>query len=123
MKAILNSMKTNAKVTTALAAACLLAASCATARAEEAKVIWTKTCAACHGKDGKGDTRMGRKVDVKDYTDAKTWADFKDEKAVKSVKEGIKDDKGKERMKAYGDQFSDEEIKSLVAFMREFKPK
>ena len=102
---------------------CLSTGFAASARAEEAKVIWAKTCAACHGKDGKGDTKMGKKVDVKDYTEAKTWADFKEEKAIKSVKEGIKDDKGKERMKAYGEQFSEEEIKSLVAFMREFKPK
>jgi cytochrome c6 len=106
------------------AATAVLAAFLAgTARAEDAGVIWTKTCAACHGKDGKGQTRMGRKVDVKDYTDAKVQADLTDDKAVKSIKEGIKDDKGKERMKAYGDQYSDDEIKSLVAYVRAFKPK
>ena len=102
-------------------ATCLLTAFAGIARAEEAGVIWTKTCAACHGKDGKGQTKMGRKVDVKDYTDAKVQADLKDDAAIKSIKEGIKDDKGKERMKAYGDQFSDEEIKSLVAYVRAFK--
>jgi cytochrome c553 len=93
------------------------------ANAEDASVIWTKTCAACHGKDGKGQTKMGRKVDVKDYTDPKVQADLTDEKAVKSIKEGIKDDKGKERMKAYADAYSDEEIKNLIAYIRAFKPK
>ena len=78
---------------------------------------------ACHGKDGKGKTKMGLKEDVKDYTDPKVQAEMTDEKAIKSIKEGIKDDKGKERMKAYGDQFSDDEIKSLVTFVRGFKSK
>jgi len=31
---------------------------------------WTKNCAACHGKDGKGETKAGKKADVKDLTDA-----------------------------------------------------
>jgi cytochrome c6 len=106
-----------------VAATCISTAFAGIARAEDAGVIWTKTCAACHGKDGKGQTKMGRKVDVKDYTDSKVQAELTDEKATKALKEGIKDDKGKERMKAYGDQYSDEEIKSLIAYIRAFKPK
>jgi cytochrome c1 len=61
-------------------------------------------------------------VDVKDYTDAKVQAEMKDDQAIKTIKQGLKDDKGKERMKAY-DQLTDEEAKSLVAYMREFKAK
>ena len=106
-----------------MATASLAALLAGTARAEDASVIWTKTCAACHGKDGKGQTRMGRKVNVKDYTDAKVQADLTDDKAIKSIKEGIKDDKGGERMKAYGGQYTDDEIKSLIAYIRAFKPK
>jgi mono/diheme cytochrome c family protein len=60
-------------------------------------------------------------VDVKDYTDAKLQAELTDEKAVKTIKEGIKDDKGKERMKPYGELLSDAEIKSLIAYLRAFK--
>jgi cytochrome c553 len=106
-----------------VAAVCLSTALSLTARAEDASAIWTKTCAACHGKDGKGQTRMGRKVDVKDYTDPKVQADLKDEDALKAIKEGVKDDKGKERMKAYGDKYTNDEIKSLVDYVRGFKPK
>lgn len=93
------------------------------ARADDAaaKALWEKTCASCHGKDGKGDTKMGKKVDVKDYTDAKVQGAFTDDQAIKSVKEGVKDDKGKERMKAYGELLSDDEIKSLVGYLRGFK--
>ena len=30
---------------------------------------WEKDCQKCHGPDGKGGTKMGKKVEVKDYTD------------------------------------------------------
>jgi cytochrome c553 len=111
--------QTNIKLNiSTLALAVLLSGS---AHAADASAIWTKTCAACHGKDGKGNTKMGRKVDVKDYTDPKVQADLKDDDATKAIKGGVKDDKGKERMKAYGDQLSDDEVKSLVVYMRAFK--
>jgi cytochrome c6 len=116
-------MKTTSLIKLSLATVTVAAFIAASTRAEDASVIWTKTCAACHGKDGKGQTKMGRKVDVKDYTDPKNQADLKDDDAIKAIKEGLKDDKGKERMKAYGDAYSDDEIKSLVAYLRAFAPK
>lgn len=82
---------------------------------------WTKHCGSCHGKDGKGDTKAGRKADVKDLTDAKYQAGFADEQMFKQIKEGLKDKNGKEKMKAYGGTLSDEEIKALVAFVRGLK--
>jgi mono/diheme cytochrome c family protein len=113
--------KTMMKLTIATGAFAILL--CGTVRAEDASVIWGKTCAGCHGKDGKGDTKMGHKLDVKDYTDAKVQASFTDEKATQAIKEGVKDESGKDKMKAYADKYSDEEIKSLVAYVRDFKAK
>ena len=113
-------MKTKHIVKTALVSVVLLSMLGSRARAAETKELWDKTCASCHGKDGRGDTKMGKKVDVKDYTDPKFQAEFKDEKAIKTIKEGI-NEKGKERMKPYGDKLSDEEIKALVAHIRTFK--
>jgi len=81
---------------------------------------WTKHCVKCHGKDGKGGTKMGRQAGVKDYTDPKVVAEMNDEKALKTVKEGITE-KGKERMKAYASDLSDADIKALIAYMRTFK--
>ena len=92
----------------------------ATSRADLAE-NWTKNCASCHGKDGKGQTKAGRKADVKDLTDATYQASFTDEQMFKQIKEGLKDKNGKEKMKAFGDKFSDEEIKALVAFVRGLK--
>lgn len=89
-------------------------------RAADVQENWTKHCVSCHAKDGSGNTKMGRKVDVKDYRDPKVQAEMKDEKAVKTVKEGITE-KGQERMKPYADKLNDEEIKALIAHIRTFK--
>jgi len=63
---------------------------------------------------------MGKKVDVKDYRDPKVQAELKDDKAAKTIKEGITE-KGKERMKGFADKLTEEEIKALVGHMRSFK--
>jgi len=89
-------------------------------RAADVKENWEKNCQKCHGEDGKGQTKMGAKAGVKDYTDAKVQAEMKDDKAIKTIKEGLKED-GKEKMKGYGDKLSDEEAKALVAHVRSFK--
>ena len=88
--------------------------------AEEAKVNWDKSCASCHGKDGKGDTKMGKKLEVRDLTDPKIQASLKDEEMTKAIKEGVKKD-DKQLMKGYGEKLSEDEIKALVAHVRSFK--
>src|SRR6266496_2410496 len=82
---------------------------------------WTKNCASCHGKEGKGDTKAGKKANVKDLTDAKYQASFTDEQMFKQIKEGLKDKDGKEKMKAFGGSLSDEDIKALIAHVRGLK--
>ena len=86
----------------------------------DVKANYDKHCAKCHGPDGKGQTRMGKQSGAKDYTDAKVQAEMTDEKAFKSIKEGQKVN-GKEAMKPFGDQLSDDEIKALIAHIRKFK--
>jgi mono/diheme cytochrome c family protein len=98
----------------------LLAAGALTARAGDAKEIWEKDCAKCHGADGKGDTKMGKKLDIKDLTDAKVQ-EAKDEDFAKAIKDGVKEkDSDKVRMKAFGD-LSDSDVKALVAYVRGLK--
>ncbi len=80
---------------------------------------WNKHCASCHGKDGKGQTVMGKKAGARDYTDAKVQDSFTDEEAFKLTKEGIKKD-GKDVMKPYAEKLSDDEIKELVAHILMF---
>jgi len=86
-----------------------LLAATGSVRAGDAKAQYDQTCAKCHGADGAGDTRMGKKLGAKDYTDA-----------FKSIKEGLKDADGKNLMKPAED-LSDDDIKALVTYMRTFK--
>jgi len=90
------------------------------AQAADAQGNWDHHCAMCHGKDGKGDTKIGAKLGCKDFTDAKVQADLKDDAAFKAIKEGLTSDDGKKLMKPFGD-LSDSEIKDLVAYVRSFK--
>ena len=73
----------------------LMIAGAVSARAADAKEIYEKDCAKCHGVDGKGKTKMGEKLGVKDYTDAKVQEEMKDAEMVKAIKEGVKE-KGSE---------------------------
>lgn len=93
-----------------------------TASAEDSKTIYERDCAKCHGADGKGETKMGKKLGAKDYTDAKVQEELKDEKAFKAIKEGLKDKDDKTLMKP-SDGLSDADIKGLVAYMRAFGKK
>jgi len=87
--------------------------------AADVKENWEKSCAKCHGPDGKGDTKMGKKLEIKDFTDAKYQDSLKDEAMLKAIKEGVKDGE-KTRMKAV-EGLSDEEMKALVTYIRKFK--
>jgi mono/diheme cytochrome c family protein len=97
----------------------ILAGGLFSASAAEVKEIWQKDCAKCHGPDGKGDTKMGKKLEIKDLTDAKVQASLKDEEMFKAIKEGVKDGE-KTKMKA-AEGVNDEDIKALVAYVRKFK--
>lgn len=97
-----------------------VALSAAGTYADEAKVIYDKGCAKCHGADGKGQTKMGQKLGVKDYTDAKVQAAMKDEAMAKAIKEGAKDKEGKTLMKPT-EGVSEAEVKGLIALIRGFK--
>jgi mono/diheme cytochrome c family protein len=100
--------------------AAIIIASAGFGVAADAVANWSQHCASCHGKDGSGNTMMGKKLGVKDYHDAKVQAAFSDGEAERAIKEGVKTN-GKETMKPFGSKLSDADIKALVAYIRSFK--
>jgi mono/diheme cytochrome c family protein len=88
--------------------------------AADAKENWDQHCAKCHSADGSGSTKMGKKLKVKDYTDAKVQAEFTDEQLAKVTLEGATKD-GKELMKGYKEDLSPADVTALVAYIRQMK--
>ena len=80
----------------------------------DAKAVWDKQCKKCHGDTGAGDTALGKKLGIKDYTKADSLKDLTDDQLFAMTKDGVEGTK----MAGYGKKISDEEIKALVAYMR-----
>jgi cytochrome c553 len=88
--------------------------------AADAATNWKEHCAKCHGDNGKGDTKMGKKLSIRDVSDPAVQAKFTDEDAMKAMKEGIKDKAGKVAMKPV-EGISADEMQALVKYVRGLK--
>ena len=99
------------KLTTSVILAIIVASSGAAFGADGA-ALWAQHCASCHGKDGSGNTAMGKKLGVKDYTKSQSFSDAEAANVIKN---------GKGKMKAYGSKLSDADVKALVAYVRSLK--
>lgn len=80
------------------------------------KKIYTDKCLKCHGEKGRGDGPRAYDLSKKpaDYTDKEKMSKFTDADLKKVVKEG------KKPMPAFGKKLSDEEIDSVIAYIRTF---
>lgn len=107
-------------IVAAIAAAFFVTAPLSYGGTVDAAKVWKTHCAACHGHDGKGRTRAGRKARVKDFTNAKYQKTFTDQRAAERIEKGLKDKNGMTRMKAFGDKLSKDEIHALVKYVRHF---
>ena len=86
-----------------------------TINASDVKENYIKYCVACHAKDGKSQTTMGKKVNAPDLTTNV----FKADDAFKNLKDGVKKD-GKETKKPFSAKLTDAEIKELVKYAETF---
>ena len=83
----------------------------------DGKELFAKQCASCHGPDGKAQTPIARKLGVKDLTQSK----LTETEMEKQIVEGKRDDHGKEKMPSFKGKLSTDEIKSLIAAVKELR--
>jgi mono/diheme cytochrome c family protein len=83
------------------------------ATAQDAAAIYKAKCAVCHGVHGKGDTPAGKKLGAHDLT-APEVRRLPDSDLIQVVEKGKK-------MPAYEGKLKPEEIKALVAYIRELE--
>src|SRR5476649_2017490 len=78
-------------------------------------------CVQCHGMEGsgKGINIRDMSVQPRDHTDAKAMSGRSDDAIFKVIKEGGPSIDKSVLMPPWGDTFSDEEIRDLVAYLRQ----
>lgn len=77
--------------------------------------VYAQNCARCHGADGRGQTTLGKTLDVPDIADAKWQNRHTDKKMTAKIV------KGGGGMPAFSKKLSAGEISSLVAYVRSLK--
>lgn len=80
---------------------------------------WKKHCKKCHAEDGSGSTKIGQKMELKDYTDSAVQEKLTDEVILTAIIDGAKVG-GKLKMKPYAGKLSEEEINDLLVLVRSF---
>jgi mono/diheme cytochrome c family protein len=106
----------------AFVAAALAGFTAAGAQAQDAKAIFQKECAKCHGPAGAGDGAMGQKLKDKpsDWTKGAGLAGLDDAKIAESIRKGGAAVGKSKAMPAYA-KLSDAEITGLVAYVKTLK--
>lgn len=87
------------------------------ASASDAKELFVKNCAPCHSKDGKAQTPAAKKLGVKDLSLSK----LTDEHIAQQIRDGKQEKQSGSKMPAFKEKLSTEEIKSLIAVVKEFR--
>lgn len=77
--------------------------------------LYKSKCAACHGVDGKA-TAMGKKLNTRDFQDPEV-AKMKDAELTEATA------KGKGKMPGFAKSLKEDQIKSLVAYVRSLSTK
>jgi high-affinity iron transporter len=105
-----------------VAAGCIVGFGMGDASAQDAKAIYAKECAKCHGPSGAGDGAMGQKLKDKpsDWTKGAGLQGMDDAKIAESIKKGGGAVGKSKAMPAYP-KLSDADVKALVAYVKSLK--
>ena len=90
------------------------------------KAIFSQNCAVCHGASGKGDGVAAAGLNPKpaNFADAGRQAAMTEKKQLHIVAAGGPSEKLSPAMPPFGDALTDQQIRDVVAFVREaFLPK
>ena len=90
--------KPNADELTTSVILAIIIASSGAAFGADAAALCAQRCASCRGKDDSGNTTMGKKLGVKDYTKKQGFSDAEAANVIKN---------GKDKMKGYKDKLAD----------------
>jgi len=80
--------------------------------------LYRRYCISCHGTDGKSKTSKGRYSHARDLTDPEWQSDVSDERIFNSITNG-RNVRG--NMPPFGQKLKEDEINSLVTFVRQLK--
>jgi mono/diheme cytochrome c family protein len=92
----------------------LLATAAAAMADDDGAAIFKGKCVMCHGADGSGDTPMGKKVAAADLRSDPIQSKPDDAFAATITK-------GKNKMPAFEEKLSPEQIKAVIAHIRSLK--
>ncbi len=97
-----------------------------TAVAEDDKAVartWKSKCGSCHGADGKGDTKQGKKMGIADMTTAAWQTEFTDAKVKEVIQKGLSREKnGKQQdMDPLEKELDAAQIDALIKHLRTLK--
>ena len=95
-----------------IAASILMALPTATQGQSDAAKLYKTNCALCHSADGSGDSPSGKALHAKD---------LRSEEVQKQSDEALSEviTKGKGKMPAFGAKIKPDDVKKLVAYLRE----
>ena len=81
----------------------------------DARALFAKNCATCHGNDGRAKTFKAKLNHARNLTNSAWQANVSDERLFNSITNG------RGHMPAWKKKLTEAEINSLVAYVRQFK--
>lgn len=92
------------------------------AKAQEPALLYKVYCARCHGESGNGDGADSATLETRprDFRDCLLMATISDDTMFEAIKDGGAAVKLPKDMPAFGVGLSDEEIRTLVKYVRAF---